>query len=85
MYQGIVNPDGIIVEMWRLFQGRINDKCRGRWCAFGDRGYAAGPPSLHVPFIGVQARVEPGRTYNMRSARIRICVEWCSLQSPTRA
>jgi hypothetical protein len=92
MYQGLVTPDGIIVEMWGPFQGRINDKkmlrkskllgrlwkkCRGRWCAFGDRGYAAGHPSLHVPFIGVQGRVEPGRTYNMRCARTRICVEWC--------
>mmetsp|Transcript_22628 Transcript_22628/g.77577 ORF Transcript_22628/g.77577 Transcript_22628/m.77577 type:complete len:624 (-) Transcript_22628:25-1896(-) len=71
MYQGLVTPDGIIVEMWGPFQGRINDKCRGRWCAFGDRGYAAGPPSLHVPFIGVQARVEPGRTYNILRLRRR--------------
>ena len=63
-HQGVVTPDGMIIEMHGPFEGRTHDTrmlresgMLGRlqrdfpgFCVYGDKGYDAGNPSLQIPF-----------------------------------
>lgn len=88
-YQGVVTPDGIIVEMNGPYEGRTNDKRMvqesqildriARWFPgyylFGDRGYDHGNPALQTPFNG--AVITPAQVaYNRTMSNIRLPVEW---------
>ena len=88
-HQGVVTPDGIIVEMHGPFEGRTNDKRMlaesgmmdrlerdfPDYCVFGDRGYDAGHPSLQIPFTGAHITQDEAN-YNLKMLKIRQPVEW---------
>ena len=88
-HQGLVTPDGLIVEMHGPFEGRTNDKrmlresgLLGRimrdfpgFCLYGDRGYDHGNPALQVPYNGAVV-ADDERAYNRQMSDIRQPVEW---------